>query len=102
MRIYLMILPLIMNGSIDFTAGGSASSSMNYVIKLVFVLGGAWAVFNSSSLITSLLSFQAAQSESMTAAVVGGAVFANTAGRGGLDGLPRRVPNGTAKSLQGQ
>ncbi|MEG2087623.1 MAG: hypothetical protein RR022_05430, partial [Angelakisella sp.] len=81
MRVYLMTIPIVMGNTIDFTAGGQYSTEMNYVIKLIFVIGGAWAVLKSSSLITSLLNFQAAQSESMVANAAGGAVFAHTAGK---------------------
>ncbi|MDR0804704.1 MAG: hypothetical protein LBN42_02845, partial [Oscillospiraceae bacterium] len=66
MRLYLMFLPLIMGGNIDFTGGGSLSGQMNYVIKLIFVLGGAWAVGESGSVITSLISASAGQKEQAT------------------------------------
>ncbi len=75
MRLYLIICPLIMGGSISFIGDGEyISTEMDYVIKLLFLIGGAWAIFKSGPMITSLLSFQAASSEQMTAGMVGGAV----------------------------
>lgn len=76
MRIYLMMVPLIMGDSIDFTAGGMTSSEMNYIIKLIIVLGGAWAVDKSGNMITQLLSSQAAQSEQATSAAAGRTMMA--------------------------
>lgn len=64
MRLYLMVCPLIMGGNIDFGAG--SSPEMNYLIKLLFLTGGAWAVYKSGPMLTQILSYQAAQSEMMT------------------------------------
>ena len=39
MRLYLMVVGIIMGNSIDFTAGGSISREMDYVLKLLIVMG---------------------------------------------------------------
>lgn len=79
MRLYLMVCPMIMGGTIDF----GASAEMDYIMKLFFLAGGAWAVFKSGPMITNLISFQAGQDESMTQAAAGGFMYAQTAGRMG-------------------
>lgn len=79
MRLYLMVCPMVMGNTIRF--GTSSSPEMDYMMKLFFLAGGAWAVYKSGPMITSLLSFQAAQSESMTSAMAGGFLFSQTAGR---------------------
>jgi len=78
MRIFLMICPMVMGNRIRFGVG--TSPEMDYMMKLFFLAGGAWAVYKSGSMITSLLSYQAGMSESTTAATVGGMIYANTAG----------------------
>lgn len=85
MKLYLMLMPLIMGSGISFVTAesGDYSDAMNYMIKLLFILGGAWAVYKSSSMLTMLLNFQAGQSESATASLVGGYLFSSTAGRMG-------------------
>lgn len=79
MRLYLMICPMVMGNAIKF--GSSTSPEMDYVMKLFFLAGGAWAVYKSGPMITSLLSAQAAHSEQMTSALAGGFLFSQTAGR---------------------
>ncbi len=79
MRLYLMLCPMVMGNAIRF--GVSSSPEMDYMMKLFFLAGGAWAVYKSGPMITSLLSFQAGQGEMTTAAVAGGLIFSQTAGR---------------------
>ena len=83
MRLFLLICPIVMGGTINFWAGqdgASVSGEMNYLMKLFFLAGGAWAVYKSGSMITSLLSYQAGSSEAGTAAVAGGMLFGHTIG----------------------
>lgn len=79
MRLYLMICPMIMGNQIQFTRG--ASSEAEYLIKLFFLIGGAWAVLKSGGLITSILNFQSGQAEYGTGAVVSNYIYGNTVGR---------------------
>lgn len=79
MRLYLMICPLVMTGSLRF--GGGSSPEMDYLMKLFFLIGGAWAVFKSGPMITQLISVQAGQTESTTQAAAAGAIYKNTVTR---------------------
>ncbi len=78
MRLFLMVCPMIMGNRIKF--GVSTSPEMDYIMKLFFLAGGAWAVYKSGSMITSLLSYQAGSSEANTAAAAGGMLFGHTVG----------------------
>lgn len=78
MRLFLMICPMVMGNRIKF--GVASSPEMDYMMKLFFLAGGAWAVYKSGSMITSLLNYQAGMSEANTAAVAGGMLFSHTVG----------------------
>lgn len=84
MKMYLMLCPSIMSGSIKFVKN---SVEMDYLTKMVFLLGGAWAVLKSGNIITSLISAEAGSSETTTAQAgmagaiaVGGGAISLTAG----------------------
>lgn len=79
MRLYLMICPLIMGGSIQFFE--ESSRELNYMVRLFFLVGGAWAVYKAGPMLTQLLSFQASQSEAMTQAFAGNVLHSQTVGR---------------------
>lgn len=94
MRIYLMIIPIIMGNSIAFynpDLGESMSTEMTYVMKLLFVVGGAFAVWKSNSMLTTLLNFQAGQSEAAGSALVGGAAA----------WVGNKIYGGTARAMSG-
>ncbi|MDO5785530.1 MAG: hypothetical protein Q4P20_10765, partial [Eubacteriales bacterium] len=78
MKLYLMLCPIIMSSNIRFS---SSSTELDYMTKMVFLLGGAWSVMKSGSILTSLISSGAAGSEQQTAAV-GSAALAGMAGAG--------------------
>lgn len=69
MRMYLIIVPVIIGGQIQFgdLLGGSVEAT--YVLKMLFLLGGAWAVTKSGSMVTSLISASAGATEGKTASV---------------------------------
>lgn len=71
MKMYVMLCPVIMGSDIQFSR---TSTELDYMTKMVFLLGGAWAVLKSGSTITSLLSAQAGSTEAETASVASGAV----------------------------
>ena len=54
---------------------------MDYIMKLFFLIGGAWAVFKSGPMITQLISAGAGQQEMQTQAVAGGALYGHTIGK---------------------
>ena len=81
MRLYLVVCQMVMGGSIQFTDAKLVSSiEIDYFMKLFFLLGGAWAVFKSGPMVTSLLSGAAGQQESMTQSAVGASIYGHTIG----------------------
>lgn len=69
MKIYLMLVPFIMGNSIVW---GNSSNDSAYLMKLLFIVGGAWATFKLGPMVTGLISAEAAQGESATSGMVGG------------------------------
>lgn len=67
-NLYLMMVPIVMNGDINLTGGsvGSGNKVYDALIKLVFLLGAAMAVKNGAALFTSLVDYQAGASEQET------------------------------------
>ena len=72
MRLYLMLCPVIMNNQklILFSNDASPESAylMDYLMRLLLLLGGAYAMSQSSGLVTNLISTAAGSSEAVTAA----------------------------------
>ncbi|MDO5408812.1 MAG: hypothetical protein Q4F28_16010, partial [Eubacteriales bacterium] len=66
MKLYIMLCPSIMSSSLEF----SNSTELNYLTKMVFLLGGAWAVLKSGNMITSLISQGVGYSEQQTSGAV--------------------------------
>lgn len=64
MKIYLMLCPVIMGNQISFAKSSSVEST--YLIKMIFMLGGAWAVLKSGPMITTLLSSASGGTEQQT------------------------------------
>lgn len=84
MRLYLLVCQLIMGNTIRFsnsTAGSGSSIEMDYIMKLFFLIGGAWAVFKSGPMITQILSAGAGQQEMMTQSAAGGSLYGHTIGK---------------------
>jgi hypothetical protein len=73
MKLYIMLCPAIMGGSLIFS---DKSPELNYMAKMLFLLGGAWATLKSGTIVTSLLSAGAGADESQTANMTSGAIFA--------------------------
>lgn len=69
MRVYLMLLPVLMSvdprNRIDFTGGGYISTEMEYVLKVLIAIGGAFAIFKAGGMITSLISAEAGAKQSL-------------------------------------
>lgn len=67
-NLYLMLVPIVMNGDINLTGGAVTDENTVYeaLIKLIFLLGAAMAVKNGATLFTSLLDYQAGISEQET------------------------------------
>lgn len=61
MEIYMLLCPVVMGGGISFVQ--SSTPEADYLIRLIFLLGGAWAVIKSGPTITQLLNYQAGAAE---------------------------------------
>lgn len=89
MKYYLMIVPAMVSSNMEFYNSSLPNGAMiNNVLRIFLVVGGAWAVYKSQSLIMVILAPEAAMTEQqsgslMTGLVVGGASkAAATVGRG--------------------
>ena len=76
MELYMLLCPVVMGGGISFMQNGSTEA--DYLIRMLFMLGGAWAVIKAGPTITQLLNFQAGAAEretgmSVTAGMMGAA-----------------------------
>lgn len=56
MRIYLMIIPIVMSPNLRFFNTMAGEWAGGYIVRIVFLLGGMYAVHKSSSLLTSIIS----------------------------------------------
>ena len=63
MQIYLLICPYVMSGNIIF---GKTTAEGDYIIKLIFIGGGAFAVLKAGQTLTALLSQNAGMKEEQT------------------------------------
>lgn len=59
MKLFLMVLPLLASNKITYTA----DKMMNQIITILFVLGGAWAIYNASITLGRVLDPDSAQEE---------------------------------------
>ena len=56
MRLYLIVIPIVLSSDLVFFAGDSFGNAvMNHMAQLMMILGGAWAVLQSGSVITGIL-----------------------------------------------
>jgi hypothetical protein len=60
MQIYLMIVPSVMSGNIKFLAN---STEGDMIVRIVFLVGGGFALMNAGTVITGLISSEAASME---------------------------------------
>ncbi|MBQ3789352.1 MAG: hypothetical protein II800_00300 [Lachnospiraceae bacterium] len=70
MNMYLMIMTTMFNGDIAFldVRKGPEIRVLDYVVKLIFMIGAGFALWITASLVTSILSPQVAQQEQQTMA----------------------------------
>lgn len=73
MQLYMIICPAVLGSQISF---GEGTVEAQYLLKLLFLLGGAWAVYKGGPTVTQLLSAQAGMSERETAAAGASAAIA--------------------------
>lgn len=63
MRVFLMMVPIIMGDDIQFFDNGILDLAGGYVLKLVFIIGGMYAVLKAAPMLTSLVSTSAGYDE---------------------------------------
>lgn len=66
MQLYVMLCPLIMDSGFRMSEN---SLEFDYLCKMLFLVGGAWAILKSGTMITGLLSETAANAEGQTASL---------------------------------
>lgn len=103
MKIYLMLCPVIMGNQISFAKSSSVEST--YLIKMIFMLGGAWAVLKSGPMITTLLSSASGGTEQQTgtsanAAFTGAAMKGAGLAAAGVSWGVGKISSSRNKSLQ--
>ncbi len=74
LRIFLMMVPVIMSDELKLFDSVAGNITGGYVIRLVFILGGMFAVYKSSTLLTGIISSSVAAEENMNNALLGGMV----------------------------
>lgn len=60
MRIYLLVVPIVVNSDLKFFEPGTYASHLTIYGQLLFVLAGAWAVYKANGLIAGALTGNAA------------------------------------------
>lgn len=65
MRLYLIVVPAVMTNQISFT-GATGSIEMAFLMKILVLLGGAYALLKSGPMITKLISSSVGQQEAST------------------------------------
>lgn len=70
MKLYLMLCPIIIGNSIQWGGAGTTKEA-TYFIKLIFLVGGAWAMLKIGPMITSVLHMQTGQTEQTAADMIG-------------------------------
>lgn len=75
MRYYLLIIPNVAGSNLILYPRNVANgATINSILQLFLVVGGAWAVYKSQSLVMQILNPQAAQAEQQAASLLTGVV----------------------------
>lgn len=76
MRYYLLLVPSIAGGNLCLYSMNLPNAVMiNSVMKMFMILGGAWAVYKSQSLIMQILNQEAAAAEQQSGALMSGMII---------------------------
>ncbi len=76
MRYYLLLVPVLAGSELclyDLELPGG--TTINNVLKLFLIVGGAWAVYKSQSLIMQILNHEAAMAEQQAGALISGMII---------------------------
>lgn len=107
MKYYMMVIPFICSSGLElYPADMAYGSTINTVLQLFVIIGGAWAVYKSQSLILELLNPEAAEAEQQSAALMTGmamgAVSTATGGVGSaISGLMAGKNSGGSEGVGG-
>lgn len=107
MRYYLLLIPAITSSKLVlYDMSLPNAPAINNVLRIFAVVGGAWAVYKSQSLILEILAPEAGMAEKQAAAlftgmVMGGASLAMTAATGGASAAVTAVGGAAAGGLAG-
>lgn len=74
LRIFLMMIPVIMNDQLEIFDSVAGNITGGYIIRLVFILGGMYAVYKSSTLLTGIISSSVAAEENANNALMAGLI----------------------------
>lgn len=102
MKFYMMLIPLISSSSLELYDITLPNGIMiNNVLRIFFIIGGAWAVFKSQSLMLELLNPEAAQAEKQASAlttgmIIGAATTAASVATGGASAIAGAAMKGAA------
>ena len=104
MELYMILCPVVMNGQLAFVQG---STEANYLLRIVFLLGGAWATLKVGPTVTGLLSASAGQMEAessarLTHTVVGAGAAAVAVAGGAGSWLINRARSGKSGGEDGK
>ena len=75
MKIYLLLVPMIVGNNIQFSndsISGVSSGTSIYMLKMIFLIGGAWATLKIGAMITNIIDAGAGQAEAETQRMVSG------------------------------
>lgn len=74
MKLYLLLCPIIVDNSITWGTDNTTLASA-YLIKILFLVGGAYTMTKVGPMITTMLNFQAGQAEEAVSSYVGSRAF---------------------------
>lgn len=107
MRYYLMLVPTICSSNLVLYDMSLPNAAMiNNVLRIFFVVGGAWAVYQAQTLILEILSPEAGMAEKQSTAMItgmmmSGASMGMAAATGGMSALARGAAGSAAGGAAG-
>lgn len=95
LRVFMMMVPIIMSDDLQIFDSFVGDLVGGYIVRLVFILGGMYAVYKSSNLLTSIISSSVAADESASNALTAGLL---TAGAGKMAGAVSKAAKNSASA----
>ncbi len=97
MQVYLMVMPIVLNGDVKF----GLSAEGEFVIRVLFLLGGAYAIKDAGGVITGLVNSTAASMESQQDMAFFGALKTTYNAGKSLKQMGEKIAASAAKSKKG-